>query len=172
VVFTAGTVSAQPDYTRQGPYAVVAGTYANDDFHNRFGGEHDGSLGFNLRAGYRFLPRLAVELEFERLSEFEGDGGNPLNLKAWNTSVNGKTFLGTGRAQGYFIGGIGAIHVESTGTDDDLEETEFGAKAGAGVEFHLNEHIALAAEARYTFATDKLDDFKYTSVSWGVTLRP
>ena len=159
-------------YAKVGPYGIIAGTLAADDFHDRLGGGVDNSLGFNLRGGYRWHPNLAAELEYEWLDEFKGRSGSGVDVEGWALMLNGKAFLGSGRVAPFLIAGIGIIHGENSGAADDIDKTEFGVKGGGGLEIYLTQNVALNTEVTYNFATEKLDDFKYTSFTWGVMFRP
>ncbi len=168
-----GGASAEPEvsYGDKGVYGIVAGVVAAEDFKERLGGSVDNSLGFDVRAGYRWHPNFATELGFEWLNEFEGKKGGP-SIEGWSLTANSKAFLSTGRFQPFGILGLGIYSAESSGAGSSLDETEFGVRVGGGFNLFLTQSIALNGEGAYNFATGDLDDLRYTSFTWGVLIVP
>ena len=74
--------NVSPD--RTGVYLGFGGSYNIEDFD--VGGFGNG-FGFNLRAGRRMHPRVALELEIEKFSGFDGTGAE---YDAWEMGVNAK----------------------------------------------------------------------------------
>jgi hypothetical protein len=174
-------------YGAHGVYGIVAGTYAAENFkHLKNELEDDlgdpsldfeNTYGLNLRAGYRWHPNMATELEFEWLDSFELDqtassGGVG---EVWSVTANQKAFLSTGRFQlfGIFgMGAYGAADAEAAGVNTDPQGTGFGFRGGAGFNLYINEHFGLNLEGVYNWAVGSMSDLRYTSFSWGFVFNP
>src|SRR5512141_67538 len=91
----AGAAVAQataPDYAAVGPYIGIGGLYAIELFDHTCGCDYDNSGGFNVRAGYRVHPNIAVEALFEDYVEFERDDHYSVTTRdghrsAWSTTA-------------------------------------------------------------------------------------
>ena len=178
-------------YGTKGFYAILAGTYAAEDLSEtkkdieaqlplREDVDFSNSLGFNARAGYRWHPNLAGELQFEWIDEFELENtgqaeGSVESL--WSLTANAKAFLSTGRFEPFAVVGmgyysVGDSSVEGAATEKVPDNGAFGVRGGGGIEIYLTENLALNTEATYNFGTADLDDLRYLSFSWGVLFKP
>jgi opacity protein-like surface antigen len=176
------------DYARNGPYLGLAGTWATYlsaedqellDLLSQlgYGVDVDDPLGLNARAGYRFHPHFAGELEFEWLSEADVEVspvGTPFTLESFAFSANGKGYLLPGRFQPFALIGLGLLHTElgdevGVGFEDDA--TEFAARFGAGFDFYLTRNFLASLDFAYVLPTDDLDDLDYIRFGWGFGYR-
>jgi len=172
-----------------GFYGSLGGTYAAEDLKNiksdiktELNGDtvdFENSGGFNMRAGYRWHPRLAAELEYEWLDSFKLTNTTQARAKLdniWSLTVNGKAFLSTGRFEPYLLFGLGYYRVGSTSerhVRSHLPDTgDFGMKAGGGIEFYVLEHLAIDSEITYNFGESDLAELRYTSFTWNLMYRP
>ena len=178
---------AQDDFARNGAYLGVAGTYAiytkaENELEDALEGvlgdvdvDLDNPLGLNARAGYRFHPHLAAEGEFEWLSEadFDIDGSGSGDLpNSFIFTANGKAFVLKGRFQPYGLVGLGAMLVDSDGTDDlGDEEADFAARFGAGLDIYITRNFLADIHASYVLPVDDLEDLDFVSIGWGFGYR-
>ena len=85
-----------------------------------------------------------------------------------------KGFLLTGRLQPFALVGIGTTIGEvrdSFGAGLEIEEADFVARFGGGLDFYLTESLALTLDASYVLPTGDLADFDYVSLGWGLQYR-
>jgi len=147
------------DYARTGGY-VGGGMLGaiNDTELDDLGG----SLGFDVRGGYRLLPRLAVE---GQVSYFDNFGGNfgvaDVDLKALTGTANVKAFPLTGRVQPYAQLGVGATYLDAEAhflgnTIAEDSATEFTFRGGGGVDVYLRPSVSLYTDVSYVLLTGDL----------------
>jgi hypothetical protein len=125
-----------PDYSRDGIYVGLGGSYGIDTFGNSPGGDisphlanlgfggtdpnfdMDGSIGVNGQIGYRFHPHFSAELQIEWLDGFDGDVSEStiapgsfadFSVDPWSITGNLKAYLLTGRYQPYLSVGAGIL---------------------------------------------------------------
>ena len=183
---------AGPDYGRVGPYIGAGFVYAVEDFdidENSSGFSRgpgsssslnfDDSLGYNLRAGYRVHPNVAIEGLFEHYVEFEADingfgrGADTLTVEAEGLAgfANAKFFALTDALQPYASVGVGALNGEVEVAGLSTDETEFAARFGGGVDAYVTENVYFNIEAAYVLPTGDLDDFGIIPISGGLGYR-
>ncbi len=129
-----------PDYSRDGIYVGLGGSYGIDTFGDSPGGDisrrlaslgyagtdidldMDGSLGINGQIGYRFHPHFAAEFQVEWLDGFDGDASDStlasgkfadFNVDPWAITGSLKAYLLTGRYQPYLSAGAGILTVRA-----------------------------------------------------------
>ncbi len=136
----------------------------------------DPSVGVIATAGYRFHPNFAAEVQFEWLDEFEISIQNTeiATIETWTTTVNAKGFLATGRIQPFVLVGLGAFNAElqdSLNLGFSVEETDFAARFGGGLDIYASPQIVLNLGLSYVLPTGDVEDLDYVSVGGGVTVR-
>jgi opacity protein-like surface antigen len=157
-----------------GFYAGIGLNYYRQDFDGDLGDELDGDAwGFNLRAGYRFIPFLAAELHYEYASDFGVDAlGGRIQIDTNLVTADLKAIVPFGRFQPYVGGGAGilAASTSSSGTFADLDFSgpEFAGRIFGGVDVFLTRSLSIFAEADYVLPAGTLDDLRYVSPSFGL----
>jgi len=160
------------------------------------------SWGLNVRAGSQVYDWLAFELEYEWMkglvlqlppgsAALVGGGRGPFGTPSsalmsmtYNPdiiTVNAKFVLPFWRVQPYLLigGGLALYDVEVSTPYETFSDSGqgFAFRGGAGVDFYINEHIALNIESSYLLNTSSFDiytvpaieDLNYISFSAGVT---
>lgn len=160
------------------------------------------SWGLNVRAGSQVNKWLAFELEYEWMKGLAlqlppgsptvvGQGRPPntagssvLSSMTYNPdiiTVNAKFVLPFWRVQPYLLigGGLAIYDVEVSPPYETFSNSGegFAFRGGAGVDFYINEHIALNIESSYLLNTSSfdiytvpaIDNLYYISLSTGVT---
>lgn len=142
----------------------------------------DTGVGFDLYAGYRAHPNVAVEAEFEMIpaTDLNSSGfGTVPELQTWTLTGNFKVFPITGRVQPFGLVGIGVLHgrvkdimaKDIMGVEIKDSELDFVARFGAGVDLYITEHFALSAKASYVVGTGADDVLDYVSFGGGAQYR-
>jgi opacity protein-like surface antigen len=175
------------DYSASGPYIGVGGLYAIEMFENKttqegtaLGRLHPGnSGGFQVNAGYRVIPNLALEARYEYYSEFDTDSPRaPSNshINGYSVTANAKAFLLTGRWQPYVLVGLGYLSMEKDGivqqggTKNDSDDGGFAMRFGGGMEAYLTENISFGPEIAYVLpiAADNINNLDFLTVGAGL----
>lgn len=157
---------------RTGVYLGVGGSYNIEDFD--VGGFGNG-FGFNVRAGRRMHPRVALELEIEKFSGFDGNGAE---YDAWQMGVNAKGFVLTGKWQPFVLAGLGFAHGEVTqnnlppGPANPKATEDFAMRFGGGLDWYFMDHVLATVDITYLVHAGDLSDFNVASLSWGIQYRP
>jgi opacity protein-like surface antigen len=168
------------DYARNGPYLGLAGTWATylsaeDELPSGF--DVDDPLGLNARAGYRFHPHIAGELEFEWLSEADIDVsgfGTAATIESFAFTANGKLYPLTGRFQPFGLIGLGLLSSEledEVGIGAEVDETEFAMRFGAGLDIYITRNFLGSLDFSYVLPTGDLDEVDYIRFGWGFGYR-
>ena len=192
----ATAASAQDDdelwYAESGLYLTGAANYMvvtqkediEDDVEDSLGGmgvsadAHD-SWGMNFRLGYRIVPRVAVETQFEWVQQIEVDARvdgekEQEQIALMALTGNAKAFLLTGRIQPYAVAGAGWGRTRGDPAGGGTHERDDGllSRFGAGVDLYGNRDIALNLETSYLYAgTGQIKNLDYVTVSAGLMLR-
>ena len=157
--WTAHAGAEAADYARQGFYVGggVLGAINDTDLEDL-----GGSVGFDVRAGYRFLRYLAVE---GQLSYFDNFGGNfgvaDVDLKALTGTANVKALPLTGRVQPYAQVGVGGTHLHGEAhflgnTVAEDSTTEFTFRGGGGLDLYLRPSVSLYTDVSYVLLSGDL----------------
>ena len=172
----ASASAAQDEFSRPGPYVQLAGTYAICDYTPSNGSlpdcsdYFDSSLGFNVRAGFRFNRFFSVEGQVEWLSGF--DAKNPSQFDATDSqgtpysftqvqsesvayTINARFYPIEGRIQPYALAGLGGENFwinTNYGQTDTM--TSFVGRFGGGLDIYLTPNLALSGEFTYVVATE------------------
>lgn len=181
-------------YARNGFYIGLAGaigvdTAAEEELEKQSGlklrvGE---DIGLQARLGYRFHPRFAAEYQFEWITDVDIDvqgvpfGNGAFQLERWASTANVKAYLATDTVQPFLLVGLGVLTVEVDGSPVEVEpdefvglsveETDFAARFGGGIEVYATEHIVIDLNASYVLPAGDLKDFDYVSIGWGFLYR-
>lgn len=174
------------DFARGGGYVVAGGSYMLEQFTDTGRFDFKDSWGLNLRLGYRYLPWLSSELEWEFISGFDIKGqaldGTPVNefglkIDGGNVTVNTKAYLMPGRIQPYVLVGIGFLYASVTNFPFQLswlrnaDGAAFSVRGGAGLNVYLNDQWGLTAGVSYVLPVGDLDNLRYISTDAGIEYR-
>jgi opacity protein-like surface antigen len=170
--------------TRDGFYLGVGGVGVLDDFdlddeEDFVGGNiHvDDPLGGEGRVGYRFLPVLGVEADFQAYDDFtfEAGGTDIAEGNGWAASANLKGFLLPGPLQPYVLAGFGmmSFDFDSTGTPGGtlIDDNDMFWRFGAGLDAYASENVVLYGECTYNIPLDNLEDFNFFAIAAGIQFR-
>lgn len=182
IVFAASLARAEwsgAAFDRPGLYVGAGPLYAVENFDDDTY-DFDGSAGFDLRAGWRFTPHVALEGQLQYFDEFGttvdvGVREIDLDLEGVTFTTNGKFHLLRGRVQPYALIGLGVSYLEATASLGSRsvsgDDAAFAFRGGGGVDVHLTEHVLLAAEATYLLNTDALSSFDMVPILASVQYR-
>jgi opacity protein-like surface antigen len=179
------TATTEPGEDRLGFYVAAQGLYAFENFQvSPLEGKN--ALGFKGRVGYRFLPMLAAEGEIEwakfdldipaGVGAVTGGGLKVAELQAHTFTLNLRAYappevmLLDGRLEPFLVGGVGFMNADVSGQGVSDSATRFAGRGGAGIEFHVTDHVSVIGDAEYVASTNELQDFGYLSVGWGVLI--
>ena len=189
-IASTAAAGAAADFGARGFYVAAGGSYTQNELVEEqledgvspgIDLDVDDTWGARGVFGYRILPFLAAELEYEHVGRYDVSvsGGDVARLRANVLTVNVKTLLPLWRVQPYLLVGIGGAQWrfdDELGIDLPEDETEFAGRAGAGVDLHLTPRLVLDAGADVVLSsTDSIplasdvDFLGYTTV--GVALQ-
>lgn len=165
-----GQEGSSSDLGRSGPYGILLGVGAIETFDDTGPLDFSNGGGFNLRAGYRFLPHLAAEMQFEYVTGFSDQG---IDIDIWNLMWNAKGFLLTERWQPYALFGLGVIEAEADagGGFGSADEEDFGIRLGGGLDFYATDNVVLTVESAWVKPTDDIEDLDYVTIGGGIQYR-
>ena len=180
------------DYARNGAYvgANLAGAWyreVKDDVRDAIEAngfnlniDLESPLGLGARAGYRFLPHLAGEVQIQWFAKAKTEVGNEdvsVNFNKFETlTVTGslKAYPLTGRIQPFAQVGIGLMHADvddKLGFDTHDTDEDFAARFGGGVDLYANRNFVVVVEGGYVLPTGNLDGMDYVFWSVGLNYR-
>jgi opacity protein-like surface antigen len=163
------------DFARSGPYIGIGGIYTqngliedevDDALPSGVDLDVDDSAGVNALFGYRILPWLAAELQYEYVDGFDitavaGPITQKIEVQSHLVTANLKAILPIWRIHPYLLAGAGVIRWEfdESGPFDVVSsgETDFAGRAGAGIDFYLTRNIVLNAGANVVVANTSVD---------------
>jgi opacity protein-like surface antigen len=166
-----------------GYYIGIGGSYAfeNFDADDDIDLDFDDTWGLNVKAGYRFSEQLALEFNFDYLSEFEADTRVRMfvpaeaELQIITYMIVGKfwPWLSPGAVKPFFDVGIGFmdadLDIEVLEIDVGWEsETDLCAKLGGGVDFFIAPNVSIGAEGSYVWGFGDLDEIEYFNLTLGI----
>ena len=179
-VFTsAARADEGPDYSRSGLYLGAGLGIAVDMALER---ELDEILvlgarvyetGFvNARVGYRVIPYLATELQFEYVVAFKTEGwrGSVSTHDVMTLTANAKVPVARGRIQPFLLAGGGLYHAKfdyDSDYGDDESLSGFALRAGAGLDFYASEHLLFVLDVTYVLPFGDVRNLDYMSVGFG-----
>jgi hypothetical protein len=181
-------LSQNDDFDRSGFYVGVglggaAYTNVEDDLEDSleaigyaFSVDVEVPPGLDARAGYRFHPRIAAEVQLQWFpkAQIEIEDIDALDLETLVFTGNAKGYLLTGRVQPFLLVGGGLMHYEVT---DDLgvgvkdEGSAFAARFGGGVDIYLHRNFVIPLDAGYVLPTGDADGLDLVSFSFGFQYR-
>lgn len=142
----------------------------------------------DLRAGYRFHPRLAAELlwqyatgwDYLFISRFFGHE----TMSAWSLTANLKAYPLRTKCQPFVVAGLGVAQRESEGKRrfcevdgincfvfSDEKEVDLVARFGAGLDIPLNEAWTVNTEVVYLLGTTDLSELEFVTTTVGLSWR-
>jgi opacity protein-like surface antigen len=148
----------------------VGGSFVNVDI-------TDQNWGGGMRAGYRFHPHLAAELQgqYNGLYEVRGNTVGRPNLgsvEIITSTANLKAYALRGPIQPYALGGVGIMWADTedrvAGTRLPLGEVDFAGRGGLGVDFYLSPMLAVNLEGSYVAGTGGLSGYGIAALGAGV----
>jgi opacity protein-like surface antigen len=142
--------------------------------------------GIALAVGYRFIPQVALEGEFEwargdvdmvvRIDE-PGDGSQKFSDQVADYSyfqlgMNGRFSTGTGRIQPYALLGVGFMG-QKLSIPGESDEFDVGAafRLGGGVEVEITRRLSLASDFSYLITVGGVKDNDIMSLRAGLLWR-
>lgn len=200
LAFPGPGVGQDLEATRSGPYLGVGlgGAIPQFDGEHFFGRQeneasinNENSLAVNARVGWRLLPFLAAEIQYEWTEEFRMRTSGSTCAKANSQVVTGnlKLIAPLETVQPYVLAGVGAGHydldinniafsnVEScspqNGYSSSQTEWELTARFGVGMDFYLTRGIVMNFEAATLHSDDEFlgEPWPYVSLSAGIQYR-
>lgn len=135
----------------------------------------DLNWGGEVRAGYRFHPHLAAELQgqYNGLYDVRGNTvGRPLlgSVEVITSTANLKVFALRGPVQPYALGGVGMMWADTedrVSTNLPLGDVEFAGRGGLGVDVYVSPMLALTAEGSYVAPTGNLSGYGIAAIVFG-----
>ena len=137
----------------------------------------DGSWGAGGRLGWRVMKYLAIEGQFELISNFEIDhdsaaGEEQTDLRFLTGTLNAKAYLPMDRVQPYLLLGGGYANAKIDPPNGASDNRHGGAaRFGAGVDLYGNENVGVFTEAAYVLPFGDVEDFDNVSIGFGLILR-
>ena len=166
------SATAQADYARPGWYAGAGLALGFEQFDGTGGADIDTAVGFDIWAGYRLIPNLAVEGQFEYVNGFDSARVETQGLTA---TANLKAFLMTGQVQPHVLIGVGLGWADASAAGPIAtriaSDTAFILRFGGGVDFWVSENFSLGTTVTYVLGTGDLDGFDYIALGFGSQFR-
>jgi len=132
--------------------------------------QSDDAWGYNIRAGRRINPFVAVEAEWEHpaskfddSSRVDGFGRLGGDVDVWNLTANGKVYPIQGQFQPYALVGVGYGQADMPHDDNG----GFIARFGVGLDVLITDNIGVATEVGYVLGTGDLANFDQIPISVG-----
>ena len=162
----------EDDFSRSGVYFGVGGVYTQnglveDQVEDAFPAlniDVDDSAGVSSVLGYRVLPFLATELQYEYVDGFDISAspfGKLLTVRAHTLTGNLKVIAPIWRVQPYLLAGVGLVRWDFdqkvAGLGISSGDTAFAGRAGGGVDLYLTRNIVLNAGANVVLSDTSID---------------
>jgi opacity protein-like surface antigen len=159
------------DFSRSGAYVGIGGVYTlnsliEDQVDDAFPGfdiDVDDSAGVSAVLGYRMLPFLSAELQYEYIDGFDisAAGTKLVTVRAHTVTGNLKAIAPIWRVQPYLLAGAGVVRWDF---DDKTGlglvsggETAFAGRVGAGADLYLTRNIVLNAGVNAVLTDTSID---------------
>jgi len=188
---------------RSGPYIGLNAGVAIPNFNFRhfstappFGSRETEEVSVEVmaRAGWRVLPHLAIEGQYEWVREWEMRTKREACTKADAQIFTGnvRIFAPFEAIHPYLVGGAGAgkfksrarlVRFDTSGLNDCTpapgmgggteEDWELAVRLGGGLDVYITRHVTFNLEASTIYAPDKVwdEDFPFVSISGGLGYR-
>jgi opacity protein-like surface antigen len=185
-----GVAGAADDLEREGFYVAVGGAYQIHTFGEDVSSSLDvveigDTAGIGARFGYRFLPWLAAEIEYEWVSSFKGDilQARAFKLESHVLTVNARFIYPDWEdIQPYLKIGVGASLkklVDNTSLGLTGNYSDFATRVGVGADVYVTENWALYVGVDIVFTTAEIKDafgnglrpLQYISAQFGIQYR-
>lgn len=138
--------------------------------------------GFDLAAGYRLTPHVAIEGEFEwaegdvdlQLSApgFTSQSTKLAKYRYWLLTANSKLYALTGRVQPFALVGVGLMQQQiDVDNFPDNDETGAGFRFGGGIDLYITDGFAIATDFTYVLTAGDVEDNDVMSLNAGVAWR-
>ena len=136
----------------------------------------DINWGGEMRAGYRFHPHLAAELQgqYNGLYEVRANTvGRPSlgSVEVITSTANIKAYALRGPVQPYALGGVGIMWADTedraAGAKLPLGDVEFAGRGGLGVDMYLSPMLAINLEGTYIAPTGGLSGYGMAAIVCG-----
>lgn len=147
------------------PYLSVAGSWGIEQFDDD-GVRVDDGVGLDTRIGFRVLPYLSAEAQWEYFPGFDTSLGD---VRVHTLTGNVKAFLvneNTGPFEPYAVGGVGQLFSDLRGDGEDGLVVRFGG----GMNMKFSDHVGFVVEGTYVMPFASVRDMEYVSVVWGFQL--
>ena len=141
----------------------------------------DQAWGAEMRAGYRFHPNLAAELQGQYNGQFDVKGntiGRPLlgSVRTVSSTANLKVYPFTGIltdiVQPYALGGLGILWADTEdrapGARLPLGDVEFAGRGGLGVDTYIAPMLAFTVEGTYIAPAGGLSGYGHAAITAGM----
>lgn len=146
-VSAAAVEEAAEGYGGPAFYAQLGGVYVAENFgesHNKAGSSYGDSGGYQIRAGYRISPWVALEGQWEHDISFQDSDEASL----YTLTANGKFYPWAARIQPYALIGAGWVNgLNDSSTRED--QNSLGLRFGLGADAYVTKNIGVAVEAGY-----------------------
>lgn len=136
----------------------------------------DTNWGGEMRAGYRFHPHLAAELQgqYNGLYEVRANTvGRPSlgSVEIITSTANLKAYALRGPVQPYALGGVGIMWADTedrvAGAKLPLGDVEFAGRGGIGVDMYISPMLAINVEGSYVAPTGDLAGYGVAAIVCG-----
>lgn len=158
----------EADYARVGLYLRASGqavwTTSQSGFLPPVSISWEPEFGIDATLGWRNSERVAIEVEFEWVTNTQG-----IEYGSWLLGVNGKYYILAERIQPYIILGMNSMWAKPPGTVDSAYDWAF--RNGIGVDYYLTEHWALSAESTFVWGVGDLWNNYFLTVGVGAMYR-
>jgi len=121
-------------------------------------------FGLDATVGWRNSERIAIEIEFEWVTNTQGIG-----FGSWLIGVNGKYYVLEERIQPYIILGMNSMWTQVPNSPYSIYDWSF--RNGIGVDYYLTEHWALSAESTFVWGVGDLWKNYFLTVGLGAMYR-
>lgn len=157
-----------------GPYIGIGGSYAWENFDDVTVGatsvDLDDTWGYNARLGYQATPAAAFELEFAYIPGFDD---TLVDLDVWTLMAVAKLYPPIQfPLKPFLAAGVGWMEGSADVTggtlNSNIDDSDFAAKVGIGVDYYPVPAVSIGLEADYVFGFGDVDDIKYTNLMLGV----
>lgn len=142
-----------PAFGGKAPYFSVGGVFAIENAD--IAGDLSNSGGYDLRLGYDVHEMVAIEAEWQSLTDFDRTATNPVtgatlpDVEARMLSLNARVAPLEGRFQPYALMGMGWVNVQADQVANSLHKSSFGMRFGLGLVTYITERVGFALEAGY-----------------------
>lgn len=143
----------EAEYSRVGAYVRASGeaawTTAQEGFPYPWLVSWAPEFGLDVTLGWRNSERIAIEAEFEWITNTEG-----IEYGSWLFGVNAKYYILEERIQPYIIAGMNGMWTKVPDATYSLYDWSF--RNGIGVDYYLTPHWAITSETTFVWGVGDL----------------